>query len=838
MKFFKLLLLFVCFSHFLEAANHPTFSICKSPVWKQQKNLNFSQNFENVTGAESYLLFDLQENKLSSEKCYHYCIRLNNEEGVQNHSQLYFTFYPDYQELSLSKIVIHRKGKTINKLKKDKIEVMRNEKNVDRFMYDGSYSAVAILEDIRVGDLLEYEFTVKGQNPIFKGTYYSHTSQAYSIQIGHLYRRVISSQQLQVKNNFGGAAPVITKNKGQYIYTWEKHNVKPIFADENLPTWYGTYPISELSSFLSWGKVREHLEKLYPFDSEYKKLDQFLKEEQIVKSEKGILSLIRFVQDQIRYLGIEIGANTHRPHNPEKVLKQRFGDCKDKSFLLSTLLRKIGVQAWPAVVNTNLKSKVDQYISSPLAFNHVIVKFYWKGKYYWVDPTSNFERGDLSTMVNPRYGKALVLNGKAKHLESIPEHKASKIVINENFWFTDSISDVKYDVESIFTKNNANGRRNIFKSSSLAQNRDSYLNFCSKYYSGIKWRSDSALSCVDDPKKNTFTIKEEYFIENIWEHRDKDSIELYMSCYPYNMYEFFSTSDDQKRNMPMHLSYPRDIEVNLFLHYPKYKSLGFDLVKDSVVNDFVCFKRELNTIKSTNTLHIKYTYKSLKDHVTAKGSKQYFKDYDRISELCEYPIRWGIQQEVEGFAINYGMLIYAILLFAFFSYLFSKYYKLNCKVPKINSFWKVGINGWMVFVAIGLYLSPLVGIRALVEAEHFNQNLWDNCMIIYAGQEGIVIFTFLFEIFHNLLLVAFPIFLLILMHKKRSIFPKFYTFFRVYVVLGVILDIILMGQLQEIGFEEYKNLFSVTIGTAIWLPYIVMSTRVKATFVNQYEYKK
>src|SRR5690606_28080296 len=45
-----------------------------------------------------------------------------------------------------------------------------------------------------------------------------------------------------------------------------------------------------------------------------------------------------FVQNEVRYMGVEVGEYSHRANKPEKVFDQRYGDCKDKSVLLSALL--------------------------------------------------------------------------------------------------------------------------------------------------------------------------------------------------------------------------------------------------------------------------------------------------------------------------------------------------------------------------------------------------------------------------------------------------------------------------------------------------------------------
>src|SRR5207248_3294814 len=85
------------------------------------------------------------------------------------------------------------------------------------------------------------------------------------------------------------------------------------------------------------------------------------------------LPALRFVQDDVRYLGIEIGPSSHRPHPPAAVLDQRFGDCKDKSLLLVTLLRALGVEAWPVLLHTSLGRALDEWLPTAVAFNHVVV---------------------------------------------------------------------------------------------------------------------------------------------------------------------------------------------------------------------------------------------------------------------------------------------------------------------------------------------------------------------------------------------------------------------------------------------------------------------------------
>lgn len=104
------------------------------------------------------------------------------------------------------------------------------------------------------------------------------------------------------------------------------------------------------------------------------------------------LAATRFVQDQIRYVALETGLSRRRATNPEVVLARRFGDCKDKSVLLATLLRLGGIDAEPALVSTGWRDHLGQALPSAGAFDHVIVHVPpgpVAGDDLWIDATAS-----------------------------------------------------------------------------------------------------------------------------------------------------------------------------------------------------------------------------------------------------------------------------------------------------------------------------------------------------------------------------------------------------------------------------------------------------------------
>jgi hypothetical protein len=77
-----------------------------------------------------------------------------------------------------------------------------------------------------------------------------------------------------------------------------------------------------------------------------------------------------FMQQQIRYVGIEIGIGGWIPHTAEDVYRNRYGDCKDKATLMIAMLDAVGVRATWVMVDTD-RGVVDPKVPSRMA-DHMI----------------------------------------------------------------------------------------------------------------------------------------------------------------------------------------------------------------------------------------------------------------------------------------------------------------------------------------------------------------------------------------------------------------------------------------------------------------------------------
>ena len=81
-------------------------------------------------------------------------------------------------------------------------------------------------------------------------------------------------------------------------------------------------------------------------------------------------AVAEFVQKQIRYFVVEKGIGGLQPHPAADIFRNRYGDCKDKSTLLSAMLSSVGIHSTLVLVDTN-RGFVDPEAPSMLG-NHAI----------------------------------------------------------------------------------------------------------------------------------------------------------------------------------------------------------------------------------------------------------------------------------------------------------------------------------------------------------------------------------------------------------------------------------------------------------------------------------
>ena len=483
----------------------------KSPKIENKNDLELSGFY--------YHLIDFQNDIDLQSYFSHYTIEIVNNEGIQQMSDINVDFDPSYQKLIFHSINIIRDGKIIKKLSLNQIKTIQRETSMERFLYDGTITAFVNITDVRVGDVIDYSYTLEGSNPIYENKYHSKLYFQYSIPVNYLYNRirVTKDRKLNIKsfNNAKVIQPTIIDDKNEYI--WEHTKVAPLIYDTNTPSWYDPFPNVSISEYNSWKEIIDQYSKHYHLKDHDK--NRFRKDITQLFSKvpkDSLIDVIRtFVQDEIRYLGFEGGINSHKPDNPIRVLNQRYGDCKAKSFLLSEAYRVFDIEAYPTLVSSYNGINIPEELPSPNVFNHCIVQIKNNNNIYYIDPTISNQGGNLENLFTPDYQIGLVLKKEENKLSDIKFKSKSTIEITEKFDIDDIGGNGYLDIISKYTGSSADDQRAYFAKQDVDKIQKEYLNFYSALYPTIK--EFSKIEITDHRLDiNEITIKESYFIDSLW----------------------------------------------------------------------------------------------------------------------------------------------------------------------------------------------------------------------------------------------------------------------------------------------------------------------------------
>ena len=606
----------------------PRFVVKPAPPWARLEAIDTSRHAIATanTSSSSWVLDDNQVRVTgnSIERYYHYAFRIETQAGLDELSDLRFYFEPSYQQLALHYIRILRGNNVINALHPSEIKTIQQEEELDQKLYNGTFASVVFLNDLRVGDVVDYAFTVSGENPVLGGLFADRIRLSHREVVQKLTFRLLwpAQRALNVKNINTNVQPVIRTSGNETEYLWEVTDVPAVPAEDSTPGWVIQLPTVQLSVFNSWNDVVNWALPMYgvPAPSTPELLGKIEQWKTGLKSpEERMVAALRFVQDEVRYLGIELGRYSHQPTPPAKVFARRFGDCKDKSLLLATILNALGVEAVPALVNPSFGRSLDEWQPTPHAFNHVIVQAKLDGKTYWLDPTISSQRGGLAQYYDPPYERALVLREGSKELEKIPapSSNSGSTTIKQSYSVSDYGLPVPLVIVTTYRGADADSMRNELSGESLTELSTNNLNYYARQYPSIRPQGTNEVN--DDEKANIITVTERYIIDSLWTEQGH-------YFYADQIYSALNKPGVAKRSTPYEIRYPTTLNQIIEIDLPHRPSVRSD--SDSIGDEamMLSFKQSVEGQR----VRLEYSLKSIADHVKAERIAHHIETIDRM----------------------------------------------------------------------------------------------------------------------------------------------------------------------------------------------------------------
>ena len=608
--------------------------ITKMPEWATRLEISQSKKIKprNIKDGVRYEVINKLINHQSNQKHYFQQTAYTpiKQNGLSVVSEISLEFNPDYQELQLHYINVIREGEVIDKLNADDINLIRREEGLENQIYDGVITLSMQLRGIQINDVVDYAFSVIGQNPIYEDKIFGRLDFGWAVPVEKIRVGVfLPNKKIELKIQESNLIAKRNKTKYGYFYEVLNDSAEYLESETDVPAWYNPYPWLQYSEFTSWADVAKWADGLFntttKMSSELQSIVANI-ESNFIGEEARILEAARIVQEEVRYFGIEIGVNSHKPHPPNIVFERKYGDCKDKTVLLNSILRAMGIKASPALVSTRDREYLDVYLPTPNAFDHVISKIYLAGKAYWIDGTQLFQAGNIDEYDTSWFRRSLTVEADTNSLEKVEFKKiTTSIEVKEQFKVINLQGDAHLAVTSIYRHGNADYARSQIAERSFETLTEGYLDFYSRLFSNAQTLSEA--SFTDDKQNNIITIVENYFIEDFLEDNSEGSISY--NIYASQINDYSQLPNKLKRDMPLSLSFPVNIKQRVELSFfEDIEIIGPNSI--DVKNPYFTFSSGGEQVE--NGVTYDFNFRTHKDHVAVGSMKNYIKDLKKVND--------------------------------------------------------------------------------------------------------------------------------------------------------------------------------------------------------------
>jgi len=792
-----------------------------------------------------YLLLDRQINLRTQSTYSHTVYRITASSSLQSGARLNWVYDPAYEKIVFHHVRVIRDGVPQDRLRPDAVKIIQQESDLDRHMLNGQLTALLLLDDIRVGDVIDYAVTLEGWNPAFAGRFYGSFYTQWSIPVRRQRIRLIVPADRTVRHQAVGDVPLAltTDTQGDAtILTWEGRDLKPLASEKETPGWFDGYSYLQFTEAARWADVVKWAEPFYtiavhagdPIQTKAAALTAGL----ATDNDKAV-ALLQFVQQDVRYLGMELGAGCYKPTPPADVLAQRFGDCKGKTLLFCSLMRAVGLTAYPALLNTDYRDKIDAWLPSAQAFDHVIAAIPKPdGGYWWVDPTRTNQRGDLDWRGLPDYRRALVVRPGETGLTpiTIPGTARRSMFIEETFDVAAFDRPARFHVATRYSGTSADAIRRYFAETTPDQVTKDYVNYYASAYPGLA--AAKPVTFTEDTSRNLIVVEENYTVPKLWEKQtEKNGVKAFF--YPKPIADYAVRPDTPVRTMPLAVDHPVNVTLKTTVHLPKiwHVTPSSKVIRD---DSFVAGEGISGEGK---TVVMNYSWQSLADNVPADRVADHVAEINRFRNSLGYELTYADSTPAAPapFRLNWMLTFVSVVTLAALLYLSSRVYacKFTTPPPLAPGPQLAGLRGWLVLVGFGVTIRPIMLIVQTYRLMRpsFNQDVWELMTVpgaaSYQSALGPLIIV---ETVCNLTMIVGSLLMVVLYYRRKRIFPSVAVAYFAFTAIFNGLDTWAAGHLIVTAkadvAKQTVTTFQLFLVAAIWIPYMLRSERVKATFTR------
>lgn len=268
--------------------------------------------------------------------------------------------------------------------------------------------AVIIFPQVEVGSMLYYKTLLLEESPPIKGRFADITPFSPHIKYEDSTIRLVHPADMQMNvysRGLRGEKNVLADGRVQHHYSYRQDTAYPVEPKELLYEDFS--PVLQFSNYNGYKDLAQITQSLFQAKTQVTPLIYKLANEisqgsktRIEKAQK----IYNWVSNNIRYVGIDVGASGFEPHFADEIASNLYGDCKDHAVIMEALLKAVGIDSSPVLIKTDLSYSLP-HLPGNYYFDHAIT--YVPELDLYLDSTAQF--ADFGTLPTGDMGKPTLI---------------------------------------------------------------------------------------------------------------------------------------------------------------------------------------------------------------------------------------------------------------------------------------------------------------------------------------------------------------------------------------------------------------------------------------------
>jgi hypothetical protein len=308
-------------------------------------------------------------------RTYRQIIPVRTREAAENWGELSFSFSPSRERLTVNWVrVVRLDGSVVSDRPSHEQESLAPVAEESPVYTDARVRRLSI-GGVAPGTIVDWSYTTEVFNPVMPGNFVSNWSitTGQPVHRSRLIVDVPSAMRPLIREENLRVPAAVTESGGRRVYAWIDRDV-PRFEGEPFMARPNSVAVAvTLLAPLSWSQIGRWYAGLargrYALSPE---VERRLPEAfaGAATQEDSLRALHRWVAQDFRYVSLSLGIGGYQPRAPADVIRDQYGDCKDKATLFIAVARRMGLRAYPVLLSSSGDAERDQ--PTPFQFDHMI----------------------------------------------------------------------------------------------------------------------------------------------------------------------------------------------------------------------------------------------------------------------------------------------------------------------------------------------------------------------------------------------------------------------------------------------------------------------------------